>query len=73
MQALKFKTSVLFFMLVGYPVDAQIERPTLMPGLAIAYASNLDVSGINARLYYAAVQQYVISVLDYLFCYRSTN
>lgn len=53
-----FKILVLFCLLTSYNLEAQIEPPTIMPGLAATYASNLDVAGINARLYYAADHHY---------------
>ncbi|WP_422105951.1 outer membrane beta-barrel protein [Winogradskyella sp.] len=39
-------------------IGAQVEPPTLMPGLSAVYSTNLEAAGLNARLYYAADHHY---------------
>ncbi|NER16088.1 outer membrane beta-barrel protein [Spongiivirga citrea] len=57
--ASNFKTFCAFFwILTSYHVKAQVEPPTIMPGLAATYSTKLEVTGINARLYYAADHHY---------------
>lgn len=48
------------FILSSFHLQAQIEPPTIMPGISGVYSSELETLGWNARLYYAA---------DHHFCF----
>lgn len=53
-----FKILTIFFGLFAVlHINAQIEPPTIMPGLAPTYSDKFN-TGINARLYYAADHHY---------------
>ena len=59
MQGLKIRLLfVICSCLSVIPGSAQVEPPTIMPGLAVIYSGNLDAVGLNARLYYAADHTY---------------
>jgi len=54
MQGLIFKKAIFFYSLfVVFSCRAQVEPPIIMPGVAPIYSSELNVIGINARVYYA--------------------
>jgi len=48
----------LIFLLNYQLLTAQVEPPTIMPGLSAVYSAELETVGINARLYYAADHHY---------------
>ena len=56
----KFLFFIVVFMLSSFHINAQVEPPTIMPGLSGVYSSELETLGWNARLYYAA---------DHHFCF----
>ncbi|MFD2587646.1 hypothetical protein ACFSQJ_11935 [Croceitalea marina] len=61
MQGLKFKIAfVLIFFVITSELRAQMEPPFLLPGVAATYSSNLETTGINARVYYG---------IDHTYCF----
>ncbi|PRX57917.1 outer membrane beta-barrel protein [Flagellimonas meridianipacifica] len=56
----RFVFFIVVFILSSFHLQAQVEPPTIMPGLSGVYSSELETLGWNARLYYAT---------DHHFCF----